>query len=342
MPSKRGVATDVVAHLARTLIDRHAGRLALGLAIVLLPGIASTALVPTAHAQSAAAPAARLSERQIAHGTDEMRLGQDGANGTVGAVTYNSFVELSGAQARRDVRALTARSDVDLIGFEEANPFGEVYRELPGRGWGIVQKQFHGGSFAEVALAYRQSRFTFVDSTMTKMHDDSRKTNGDNSTFPGRYVLRVTLATNTAEPALLEVFVTHVNQHIERWDDRAPGVAYQNVNARRAKKHLGKLAAMLASSTARYTVVLGDFNWDYVSDQKTLKPNFVEGRLGGLAVSSWESLGVHNKPPTHPPSHRRIDYVFLTRTSRAGFRSQDVLGGYRSDHRPLLTRIALD
>lgn len=80
--------------------------------------------------------------------------------------------------------------------------------------------------------------------------------------------------------------------------------------------------------------------WDYVADARRRAPGFVLGHVGRYAKSSYEQLGTHGVAPTLGNS-RYVDYVFLDRRSAAHFVSHASLGGFRSDHRPLVAKVRL-
>jgi hypothetical protein len=198
----------------------------------------------------------------------------------------------------------------------------------------------------ELAVSWRDSEFDLVGYTYTRMHDGSSSTRGDDTPFPARFALAVQLRSTRSPLDVLTVYDTHSNQKVERYE-RAPGHPYDNVNAHDARIHLHTLGTTLATragdvARSRWAVLLADLNWDYVADQRTLRPGFVEGQVGEWAVSSFESMGVADRPYTHPLTKRRIDYVFLTDDTPAHFRTQSVRVGYHSDHRPVVAGIGLD
>jgi endonuclease/exonuclease/phosphatase family metal-dependent hydrolase len=86
-----------------------------------------------------------------------------------------------------------------------------------------------------------------------------------------------------------------------------------------------------------------DCNLDYRADRAVREPGFLADAFAGRAVSSYQALGLAGLRPSHD-SGRFIDYVFLAASEyrrEAEFRSQATLGGYDSDHRPVLARIVL-
>jgi endonuclease/exonuclease/phosphatase family metal-dependent hydrolase len=266
--------------------------------------------------------------------------GTDGARGTLGVATFNAFVGLNTDRAREDVRSLASVEGLDLIGWQEvnANPPGAL--GLPERGWETVQSFKPNSSPHELAVSWRRTEFTLVSSRMIRMHGDSNSNRGDDRSFPARWVLEVVLERTGPYPDLVTVLNTHVNHRIERWQSE-PGRPFANTNTARALTHLEKLRGIIAAATSRYTVLLGDFNWNFVADGESRRDDLLHERLGDIAFSSWEALGLDGHAPSHPYSQRRIDYVFLSRRSPAAFVGQSVIEGLHSDHRPVTACIAL-
>jgi endonuclease/exonuclease/phosphatase family metal-dependent hydrolase len=277
----------------------------------------------------------------LKHGSGVQRASASGRRGTLGVATFNAFVGLGVDKARQDVQALTALEDLALIGWQEVNANPPAALGLAERGWDTVQPLRANGSPHELAVSWLASEFTLVSSLMARMHADSDRTDGENRSFPARWVLKVVLQRTGPHADLVTVLNTHVNHRIERWQSE-PGEPFDNLNTERARTHLRKLRAMVSTSDSRYTVVLGDFNWDFLADQQTQHPDFLHGSLSEVLVSGWESLGVAGRAASHPYSDRRIDYIYLTRSSPAGFLDQCVVDGLHSDHRPVIARIALD
>jgi endonuclease/exonuclease/phosphatase family metal-dependent hydrolase len=277
----------------------------------------------------------------LKQGSGVQRATAAGRRGTLGVATFNAFVGLSIDKARQDAQTLTAVEGLSLIGWQEVNVNAAAALGLAERGWDTVQPLRANGSAHELAVSWLASDFTLVSSLMARMHPDSDRTDGDNRPFPARWVLKVVLQRTGPHPDLVTVLNTHVNHRIERWQSE-PGEPFDNLNAARARSHLRKLRDMIATSDSRYTLVLGDFNWDFAADQHTKHPDFLHGTVGEVAISGWESLGVAGQAPSHPYSGRRIDYVYLTRTSPAAFLDQCVVDGFNSDHQPVAARIVLD
>lgn len=260
---------------------------------------------------------------------------------TIGVVSMNAFQDLRPAQARQDALDLTRRSDVDLIGWQEAAGRIRVYRALARHGWSTQVFRNAGG---EDAVSWRDATFTFSSSQVMRMHDGL----GEGLTahpFPSRWVTRVSLVDRASghETTLLN---THVNQHIEVRTDDGFGGWTAGDNARLARRHLATMAPMWRGVTGRYVLGTGDYNFDYRADRRLRPAGGIADRFDAEAVSSYRALGgVAGLPTTHPPTHRYIDYVFSARaTLNAGytrFLDQRVLTGYHSDHRPLLVRLAL-
>ncbi len=287
----------------------------------------------------------RLSAGQVAHGTGAKWSDATGTVASFGVASFNVCVCLTLPQARADVTRLLAIGGLDVIGWQETDVNASVYEDLPG--WTTVHDMRTPTKAHDLAVSWRSSEFELVDYAYTAMHDGSLSTAGESTIFPSRWLLTVRLRPLADPSHVLTVFDTHTNQHVERWDDRAPGRPYDNLNADRARIHFRALDRVLAERAGdpdrtRWAVLLGDLNWDYVADQRTLLPGFVESRVGEWAVSNWESMGVAKRPYSHPRSKRRIDYVFVPRDAAEHFRRESVRRGYFSDHRPVVAWIGLD
>jgi endonuclease/exonuclease/phosphatase family metal-dependent hydrolase len=298
---------------------------------------------PAAEAQIT--PSDRLTSTQVSSGTGEMRDEGLGQRDSFGVASFNVCVCLRAAQARQDAARLASIPGLKVIGWQEANVHAGVYSDLPG--WTTVHDLRTATKAHELAVSWRTRAFELVSYRYVRMHLGSSALAGDSTPFPPRFLLEVQLRSTRSPGDVLTVYNTHTNQRVERWDDRAPGKPYVNLNADGARAHLRAMDLTLAARAldperSRWAVVLGDLNWDFVADQRTLLPRFVEGRVGEWAVSGWESLGVAGTGTTHPRSRRRIDYVLLTRDSAAHFRSQAVRTGYFSDHRPVVARLGLN
>lgn len=287
---------------------------------------------------------ARTSFRsQLQGGTGAMRAYQDGRWGNIAVATANSWQRLSFLDTMADVLKVAERSHV--IGWQEGQKqsAADAYASLAAQGWETVHDYDEAGR-SELAVSWRSDTFSYVSHDMVKMHDANPYDWGaHNRSYPARYVLKVVL-THEASGLPMTVLNTHVNQHTERWRDRrrGEGLPYSNVNARDAQTHLATMAEMIAHDDSRWLVVTGDYNWGYVGDRRRRHPGFIEGRVNPVAVSSFKSLGLRNTAATHPPTNRYIDYVFLSRNAQAGFLGHETLSDMKSDHRPVIARIALD
>lgn len=189
---------------------------------------------------------------------------------------------------------------------------------------------------AEIAVSWRRAKFELLGTEAHKMHPGA----GLDETahpFKGRHVTVVRLR-HRASGLTVTLLNTHVNQHIET------GQEWQtNINVPYAKRHLAWLADRYRSEAAAVVVGTGDYNWDHYDDRRAQPEGGITDAFRGRAVSSYQALGLQGVQPTK--NARWIDYVFLAsktlQARRAQFATHESLGGYRSDHRPLLARIRL-
>ena len=258
---------------------------------------------------------------------------------TVGVVSYNALHRLRFDKASEDWRRLTRRDDVDLIGWQEAKsqPFRTLYPRFEERGWSTWHYPVPDGPVS-LAFSWRRDTFDLLDVGHRRMHRGGYPSQTD-SPFPARWVVTAQLR-HRASGRAVTLLNTHVNQTIEtgqRFED--------NLNATRAKRHLRLLAGLWSTTPGDVVVGTGDYNFDYADDAAARPRGGISRRFEGEAVSSYDALGLTGVVPTR--NTRWIDYVWLSteslirRGGSAQFATHRSLGGYHSDHRPMLARIRL-
>lgn len=251
----------------------------------------------------------------------------------VGVATVNTRRDMGVSQIRSDRRLVTSRRDVDVIGWQEAERATRQFRQLERRGWSTAQ---HPGSAGTVAVSWRRSVFSFVDSTVHRLHSAHSGTPA--TTWRARYAQVVTLEhRRTGERFVL--INAHIVPYIE--DHARPGHPRSNINAEVARRAIRRIAGLHRRAVGRYVVGTGDYNWDYLADSRVRHPGYVLGRIGRVAVSSYEALGTRGLSPTLGRG-RFVDYVFTSRLRRTTrFVSHDTLAGLHTDHRPLVAQVEL-
>lgn len=256
---------------------------------------------------------------------------------TVEIASFNALYTLGWRARSRDAARLAGRSTVSVIGWQEADRNTRQFDQLVDLGWDTVQDPRHG---RELAVSWRRDTWSLESSSVTKMHDG---TPPEQSPHPGpaRFVQLVTLR-HLDTDTTLTVVNTHLNHRIEDWQ-RRPGRPTRWANARKSRRHLEAMAPMWSSVPGNYVVGTGDYNVDARADRRVRAEGFPFDRFRGLAVASYAALGTDVRR-THRHSRRHIDYVHLATDDHrtdAAFLSHRVLGGFRSDHRPIVARIAL-
>jgi endonuclease/exonuclease/phosphatase family metal-dependent hydrolase len=275
------------------------------------------------------------------------RLAGGTASGTVkpvalkpvraGVATFNMYRKLSVAQARQDALALTRRPSVDVVGWQEAQSFGAAIRGLPG--W-TTQTFGFGAGRSELAVSWRSDEFRLVRARQRVV---ATGVGWDVGRYPfgTRLVAVVTLQDRTTGRTLT-VVNTHLPQAIEDLD-RA-GRWTTTINAYRAKNQLQKLARVFRTAPGRWVVGTGDYNFDARADARNRPAGGPRDAFEGVAVSSYQKLGV-DVTPTFPPHGRWIDYVWADRQGyaegRLRFAGQRVLAGLNSDHHALVAQLVL-
>jgi endonuclease/exonuclease/phosphatase family metal-dependent hydrolase len=255
----------------------------------------------------------------------------------VGVASLNMYRHLSSAQAGGDARTLTRLPAVDVVGWQEADRFRAVLHAL--RGWDTRTFDF-GRATSELAVSWRRSEFTLVSAEQRSVANGVGWQDGLHP-FPDRLVAVVTLR-HRATGRTLTVVDTHLPQAIEDLD--RPGHWLPTINAYRARRQLAAVAATFRRAAGRWVVGTGDYNMDARADARRRPPGGPRRALAGTAVSSYQVLG-SDVAPTHPPTGRRIDYVWADRAGvrdgRIDLSRQFVVGRLASDHNALVARLVL-
>lgn len=320
-----------------------------------LAGVAAAALLvslggaPTAQARSAAdrlgGPIPALLQFQPVPGqaSDEVPAHAKPVDG-VGVASFNVLHDLSQRRLLADAARLTSRRDVDLVGWQETEHSKGVFARLRSRGWETrffdERGSSAGADAVEDAISWRASKFALVSSGRYLMHHGAA--NHVANPFPNRWVTRVTLR-DRRSGYQLTLLNTHVNQRTE--STSRPGTWNHTLNAAGARIHLAEMARMWRHVPGRYVLGTGDYNFSAVDDLRRKPAGGISRAFAGEAVSNWARLGVRNTMDTCPKVGKRIDYVFADARSLlhnwTRFESQRVLGGYASDHRPVVVRFSL-
>lgn len=255
----------------------------------------------------------------------------------VGVASMNMFRKLSPAHARADARKLTRHAGVDVVGWQEADRFGAVLHSLPG--WDTKTFPF-GKRNSELAVSWRSSEFSLVSAQQRQVALGVSWRQG-RYPFGNRLVAVVTLE-HRETGRLLTVIDVHLPQAIEDLD--RPGRWRDTINAFRARNQLQRIASTWKTAPGRWVVGTGDYNFDARADARYRPAGGPRRALEGTAVSSYQALGT-DVATTHWPTGRRIDYVWVDRAAyrqhEIAFAGQWVLGGFHSDHRPLVARLVL-
>lgn len=259
---------------------------------------------------------------------------------TLGVATFNVYRHLPRRDAMADALRLTRNDAVDVIGWQEtrADYFPDVKERLARRGWDTWQLWEPDGPFW-LAVSWRRDRFELVDGSWTEVHGGAGKQRTD-LPFPPRGYVVVTLR-HRDSGRLLTVVDTHLNQGIETGDG-----FQDSVNADYAKEHLRELAEVWDTVPGDLVVGTGDFNFDFHDDFRARPEGGIWDTQHDHAASSYQVLGLDGVEPTR--GSRWIDYVWIAdRTLRVDAKdagsgqyvAHRSLGGFNSDHRPLVARI---
>lgn len=263
---------------------------------------------------------------------------------TIGVVSYNAWRRLPLARAERDWDRLTAQQRIDLIGWQESKSpaFRDLYPRYRARGWETWHHPDPDGPVS-LAFSWRRATFELLDVTIHRMHRGGFPRETD-APFPARWVVQAELR-HRPSGRTVTLLNTHVNQTIET------GQRFErNLNAERAKLHLRRLARLWNTVPGDVVIGTGDYNFDHADDAAARPAGGIARRFADKAVSSYDALGLRGVVPTR--NTRWIDYVWLSTDSLRGpggtgaagtvqFATHRSLGGYGSDHRPILARIRL-
>lgn len=266
----------------------------------------------------------------------------------VGVVTYNAYIHLRPAQLRSDMLRLVSRSDVDIVGWQEANKMLVRPRKGPSAIEALRQRGFETVTFgaAKEPISWRASDFELVSTSRHYMCDAAPRR--ASVRFPPKWVNVVTLR-DRRTGFTLSVTNVHVAHSAEAWQSR-PGRFSRLVTATCAKTIYSRLAQLWPTLPGRYVIATGDWNFDYKTDSRRRPHGGMSHVLGPLTVSNWQALGYRKRTRTvtmrqDPRPARLIDWVLVNRedvaAGRIGLHSHAVLQRYHSDHRPVLVRMHL-
>ena len=307
------------------------GRVAALALVLVLGGCADSPAEPRRPGVAASAPSAPSAPAQRLPGR---------VIDTIGVASFNVYRHLPRRDAMADALRLTGDERVDVIGWQEtrADYFPAVRRRLAREGWDTWQLWEPNGPFW-LAVSWRRSAFSLVEGSWTEAHGGAGPQRTDLPYPPRGYVV-VTLR-HRGSGELLTVVDTHVNQGIEDGDGFS-----DRINADDARRHLAALAGVWDRLSGELVVGTGDFNFDFRDDFAARPEGGIWDTQHGHATSSYEVLGLGGVEPTR--ESRWIDYLWIAdRTLRVRakdpgtgqFVEHTSLGGFSSDHRPLLARI---
>ena len=259
--------------------------------------------------------------------------------------SYNIRHALSDEVAGNDVKRLAA-TGVDVLGLQEMssrtrrNAVLDAVQDCDSctmRGV-FFDQNAHVGA---VPILYRADRFTLYDSGSVMLSDYTFI--GDKgagpSTLPPKYLNWVKLQ-DKRTGRFFYVMNSHAVASVQASDGGA------NTNQRRLavyRKHMDGVKSLVAQVKRRQVgvFVLGDLNVNYRRDRVVRDQLFPYVNMAEVSVqASYEHLGVpatgtHNRLDG-TSSTRLIDYVYFMPRLVFAPASQSILGGYSSDHRPLV------
>ncbi len=263
--------------------------------------------------------------------------------------TYNVHSELSVSRAVADVAALAA-TGADVVSLQE---MGSRTRRDTLRAQLVDCETCELDAYmplvgpeASTPILYRSDRFELQESGSLKVSEATYvgPEGAGPSTLKAKFVNWVKLLDLQSGRT---VFV--LNNHAVPSVQTSDGGPNFKLPERLAlyRQHMTGLQTLVRdfSSTGASVFVTGDFNVNYRTDRVVRAAMFPYARLGSLATRpTWFTLG-EPATGTHVLTNgfdkRVIDYVFNTANDAVTVKSQAILRGYASDHRPVLAGYGL-
>jgi hypothetical protein len=285
---------------------------------------------------------------QVAAADTSSRAAKEQVRQTVRISTYNIKHSLRADAAVADIQDLAAESDiVTLQEMSSGTRRRGVVESLlnctmcPFEGY-LPTPAVPGGT----PILYRWERFRLEGTGTVQVSKDTfvGAAGAGPSTLRAKYINWVRLRERATGRSLYVL-----NNHAVPTVQGRGGGPNRRHPARLALygEHMSGLTSLISKLKADGSLVFvtGDFNVNYRRDHLLKAPLFPYARLGAVGVSaSYEALGEPARG-THVlgrgRSDRLIDYVWYLEHGAVNPVSQRVLGGFESDHRPLLVTFEL-
>lgn len=262
----------------------------------------------------------------------------------VRVASYNTASFVDHGRAAADVARLA--SEADIIGLQEMSSL-KRRNAVKARLLDCSSCPFEGYMPAEPVMGgtpilYRWSRFRLEDSGTVQVSDATYvgAEGAGPSTLRAKYLNWVKLR-ERATGRTIYVVNNHAVPSVQGKD----GLPNQKMGERLElyRKHMEGLTALIRQFRAdgSLVVVTGDLNVNFRPDRRDRHPLFPYSRLGGVGVkASYAFLGEPTLG-THGSGGRLIDYVAASNPKKLQARSQRILTGYSSDHRPVVVNYRL-
>jgi endonuclease/exonuclease/phosphatase (EEP) superfamily protein YafD len=260
--------------------------------------------------------------------------------------TYNVETTLTPQQALSDIQKL-ASTGVDVIALQEMGSrerrdfIRAQFIDCSTCQWAAYMPL--SGAKASENILFRRSRFALEDQGSRQVSEQTYvgPEGAGPSTLKAKYISYVRLYDKTSGQHVW-VLNNHAVPSVQAKDG---GPNYKlPVRLELYKEHMEGLKTFLTelTGTGSPVFVTGDFNVNYRTDKKVQASIFPYSELG--SVNTWASYRSLGEPSTgthvlpNGVDTRLIDYVFNLRSVGVTPRSQSVLLGYASDHRPFVAR----
>ena len=264
--------------------------------------------------------------------------------------TYNVHGGLSVSKAVGDITTLAGNTGADVISLQE---MGSRTRRDTLRAQLVdcetCELDAHmplSGPEASTPILYRSDRFELQDSGSLKVSEATYvgPEGAGPSTLKAKFVNWVSLL-DLQSGQTVYILNNHVVPSVQAKDGGPNYKLPERLELYR--KHMTGLQSLVRqfSGTGALVFVTGDFNVNYRKDRVVRAKMFPYMRLGSLATRpTWYTLG-EPATGTHVLENgfdkRVIDYVFHGANEAVTVKSQAILRGYASDHRPVLAGYGL-
>jgi hypothetical protein len=260
--------------------------------------------------------------------------------------TYNLKVTIGPQRAYQDLVKF-GHTKVEVFGTQEMN----------GAARGVATARFAAGDWnrwrptegviPESQIFWRDSRYQLLDKGAFHLAPAAHTTRGPRPTWGPRVIAWVKLRQRRSGRVFFFASV-HPHPHIDghtnwHFGPMRPGHPSSDPQLRDVMSKQFEMFRNLREwvhekSKIAPVVVVGDFNLDFYADRRVRDPRFPYAQFRRIdTYCNWDIIKHHTRG-TH--GNRHIDQLWFARRQHWGLSLKDhwVLGGYTSDHRPVIVK----